>query len=68
MVANNSWPLVQRDLDWFVDHGNGKKMYLDEVDSKRHNVRSTRLIMDYTEWLAIRNLRGSAKQQHLRCG
>jgi exo-beta-1,3-glucanase (GH17 family) len=29
-TAKNSWPLVQRDLDWFIDHGDGKKMYFDE--------------------------------------
>jgi hypothetical protein len=31
-AAKNSWPLVQRDLDWFIDHGDGKKMYFDEVN------------------------------------
>jgi len=30
-IANNSWPLVLNDLDWFIDHGKGKKMYFDEV-------------------------------------
>ncbi|KAK7692914.1 hypothetical protein QCA50_004552 [Cerrena zonata] len=25
-----SWPIVKRDLQWFIDHGNGKKMYFDE--------------------------------------
>lgn len=29
-IANNSWPLVTGDLDWFIQHGDGKKMYLDE--------------------------------------
>ncbi|KAF8161209.1 hypothetical protein B0H34DRAFT_796031 [Crassisporium funariophilum] len=29
-TANQSWPLVLTDLQWFIDHGNGKKMYLDE--------------------------------------
>ncbi|KAK7472756.1 hypothetical protein VKT23_000866 [Stygiomarasmius scandens] len=29
-IANNSWPLVLNDLDWFIDHGKGKKMYFDE--------------------------------------
>jgi len=29
-IANDSWPLVLNDLDWFIDHGNGKKMYFDE--------------------------------------
>ncbi|KAF8893983.1 glycoside hydrolase superfamily [Infundibulicybe gibba] len=29
-IANNSWPLVLNDLQWFIDHGNGKKMYFDE--------------------------------------
>ncbi|KAF5393502.1 hypothetical protein D9757_000698 [Collybiopsis confluens] len=29
-IANNSWPLVLTDLDWFIEHGNGKKMYFDE--------------------------------------
>ena len=30
-IANNSWPLVLNDLNWFIQHGNGKKMYFDEV-------------------------------------
>ncbi|KAI0756089.1 hypothetical protein C8Q80DRAFT_7334 [Daedaleopsis nitida] len=29
-TADQAWPLVQRDLQWFIDHGNGKKMYFDE--------------------------------------
>ncbi|KAF4598503.1 hypothetical protein EYR38_006907 [Pleurotus pulmonarius] len=29
-TAKNAWPLVQTDLQWFIDHGNGKKMYFDE--------------------------------------
>ncbi|EIN11514.1 hypothetical protein PUNSTDRAFT_98632 [Punctularia strigosozonata HHB-11173 SS5] len=29
-TANNSWPLVLNDLDWFIEHGKGKKMYFDE--------------------------------------
>ncbi|GJE92249.1 glycoside hydrolase family 17 protein [Phanerochaete sordida] len=29
-TANASWPLVMDDLQWFIDHGEGKKMYLDE--------------------------------------
>nr|GAT52508.1 b-(1-6) glucan synthase [Mycena chlorophos] len=29
-TASESWPLVQDDLDWFVDHGEGKKIYLTE--------------------------------------
>ncbi|KAE9411343.1 hypothetical protein BT96DRAFT_952429 [Gymnopus androsaceus JB14] len=29
-IANDSWPLVLTDLDWFIDHGHGKKMYFDE--------------------------------------
>ncbi|KAL0956472.1 hypothetical protein HGRIS_002618 [Hohenbuehelia grisea] len=29
-TAKNAWPLVQNDLQWFIDHGKGKKMYLDE--------------------------------------
>jgi len=30
-IANESWPLVLDDLQWFIDHGKGKKMYFDEV-------------------------------------
>lgn len=26
-----AWPLVEIDLNWFIAHGNGKKIYLDEV-------------------------------------
>ncbi|KAJ8462146.1 hypothetical protein ONZ45_g18041 [Pleurotus djamor] len=29
-TAKNAWPLVQTDLQWFIDHGKGKKMYFDE--------------------------------------
>ncbi|KAI0779767.1 glycoside hydrolase superfamily, partial [Fomes fomentarius] len=29
-TSDNAWPLVQNDLQWFIDHGNGKKMYFDE--------------------------------------
>ncbi|KAI0745413.1 glycoside hydrolase superfamily [Earliella scabrosa] len=29
-TSDQAWPLVQRDLQWFIDHGNGKKMYFDE--------------------------------------
>ncbi|KAI0344725.1 glycoside hydrolase family 17 protein [Trametopsis cervina] len=29
-TANQSWPLVEQDLQFFIDNGNGKKMYLDE--------------------------------------
>ncbi|KAF8551338.1 hypothetical protein OG21DRAFT_1598518 [Imleria badia] len=25
-----AWPLVEMDMDWFIKHGNGKKMYFDE--------------------------------------
>ncbi|KAG1777729.1 glycoside hydrolase superfamily [Suillus placidus] len=25
-----AWPLVQTDMNWFIQHGNGKKMYFDE--------------------------------------
>ena len=35
-LANNSWPLVENDIQWFIDHGDGKKMYLDEVDTTSH--------------------------------
>ncbi|KAL0578089.1 hypothetical protein V5O48_003907 [Marasmius crinis-equi] len=29
-TADNAWPLVTRDLQWFYDNGLGKKMYLSE--------------------------------------
>ncbi|PFH50905.1 glycoside hydrolase family 17 protein [Amanita thiersii Skay4041] len=29
-TAKNAWPLVLNDLQWFIDHGDGKKMYFDE--------------------------------------
>ncbi|KAF9266406.1 hypothetical protein L218DRAFT_66226 [Marasmius fiardii PR-910] len=29
-TANQAWPLVLRDLEWFYDNGLGKKMYLSE--------------------------------------
>ena len=39
-TANESWPLVLNDLDWFIDHGEGKKMYLDEVSPRSCDVVS----------------------------
>lgn len=30
-AADKAWPLVLNDLDWFIEHGDGKKMYFDEV-------------------------------------
>lgn len=35
LSANNSWPLVLNDLDWFIQNGDGKKMYFDEVSGRR---------------------------------
>lgn len=29
-TSDKAWPLVMTDLQWFIDHGNGKKMYMDE--------------------------------------
>ncbi|KAF9049223.1 hypothetical protein BDZ89DRAFT_940936 [Hymenopellis radicata] len=29
-TASNSWPLIQNDLNWFIAHGQGKKIYLTE--------------------------------------
>jgi exo-beta-1,3-glucanase (GH17 family) len=29
-TAKQAWPLVQKDLNWFIQHGKGKKMYFDE--------------------------------------
>ncbi|TFK33457.1 glycoside hydrolase superfamily [Crucibulum laeve] len=29
-IANSSWPIVLTDLNWFVDNGLGKKIYLSE--------------------------------------
>ncbi|KAJ7590206.1 glycoside hydrolase superfamily [Mycena floridula] len=29
-TANNSWPIVTDDLNWFINNGNGKKIYLTE--------------------------------------
>ncbi|KAK7032747.1 B-(1-6) glucan synthase [Favolaschia claudopus] len=29
-IANNSWPIVLTDLNWFIDNGEGKKIYLSE--------------------------------------
>lgn len=31
LTANDSFPLVLTDLDWFVDNGEGKKIYFTEV-------------------------------------
>lgn len=28
--GDQAWPLVLNDLNWFINHGKGKKMYLDE--------------------------------------
>jgi len=29
-TGKKAWPLVQRDLQWFIDHGNGKKLYFSQ--------------------------------------
>ncbi|KZT27947.1 glycoside hydrolase family 17 protein, partial [Neolentinus lepideus HHB14362 ss-1] len=29
-TVKNTWPLVLNDLDWFIEHRNGKKMYFDK--------------------------------------
>ncbi|KAI0297168.1 glycoside hydrolase superfamily [Russula brevipes] len=29
-TGDQAWPLVLNDLNWFIKHGNGKKMYFDE--------------------------------------
>ncbi|KAF8645871.1 hypothetical protein AX16_007529 [Volvariella volvacea WC 439] len=29
-TASKSWPIVQADLDWFINNGKGKKIYLSE--------------------------------------
>ncbi|KAI0743869.1 glycoside hydrolase superfamily [Daedaleopsis nitida] len=29
-TGDQAWPIVQRDLQWFISHGKGKKMYFDE--------------------------------------
>ncbi|KAF8994566.1 hypothetical protein BDQ17DRAFT_1331050 [Cyathus striatus] len=34
LIANNSWPIVLTDLNWFVDNDAGKKIYLSEVCSE----------------------------------
>jgi len=31
ITGDKAWPLVQKDLNWFIEHGRGKKMYFDEV-------------------------------------
>jgi hypothetical protein len=30
-IGDQAWPLVLNDVDWFIAHGKGKKMYFDEV-------------------------------------
>ncbi|KAJ7204858.1 glycoside hydrolase superfamily [Mycena haematopus] len=30
-TANKAWPLVLTDLNWFIEHGRGKKIYLSET-------------------------------------
>ncbi|KAI0695961.1 glycoside hydrolase superfamily [Cerioporus squamosus] len=29
-TSDQAWPLVEGDLNWFIEHGKGKKMYFDE--------------------------------------
>ncbi|KAG6333797.1 hypothetical protein ID866_5292 [Astraeus odoratus] len=29
-TGDKAWPLVQEDMDWFIEHGKGKKLYFDE--------------------------------------
>lgn len=30
-IGSAAWPLVEADMNWFIEHGNGKKIYFDEV-------------------------------------
>lgn len=30
-TGDEAWPNVQNDMDWFMQHGRGKKIYFDEV-------------------------------------
>jgi len=30
-TGSAAWPLVDADMNWFIKHGNGKKIYFDEV-------------------------------------
>ena len=57
--ADQAWPLVQRDLQWFIDHGNGKKMYFDEVRrplASRPDQHPDILSWRDSEWMALRDL------------
>lgn len=49
-----AWPLVKRDMDWFAQHGKGKKIYFDEVCSFEHDTKCQGLIL-FAERLAVRH-------------
>lgn len=64
-IADKAWPLVLEDLNWFIEHGNGKKMYFDEVRrvcalQEFHRPLTVSLI---TERLALYNLVRCRTQQ-----
>jgi hypothetical protein len=63
--ANNSWHDVSNDLDWFIDHGKGKKMYLDEV-CMLTSVSLKASDRTAIEWVALCDVPGCPEQQHLR--
>ena len=69
--ADQAWPLVENDLNWFIEHGNGKKMYFDEVSTAfRHHHHPPILELtnsvDATERLAISDLRRRTAEQPKR--
>jgi exo-beta-1,3-glucanase (GH17 family) len=51
-----AWPLVIADLSWFIENGNGKKMYLDEV--RCYSLLIVTISMCPAEWLALGCLGG----------
>ena len=70
--ADKAWPLVLNDLDWFIAHGGGKKMYFDEVrfysPCGSVKYRTSNLRARATERLALGHFPKRAAQQPRCCG
>lgn len=57
IIASESWPIVKTDIDWFVNNGQNKKIYLSQVKFQLGNGLVLKISSDAaldTERLAIR--------------
>jgi hypothetical protein len=52
-IAFKSWPSVLDDMDWFVNNGQGKKIYFDEVSNFLLHYHAKLTIVFFLERLAV---------------